>query len=588
MADLNKYYKRWNGSGWDTVYFYTKWDNIIGKPSSIGGLPTVPSGDTSSGNPWVLVSTGAGASPEWVDSGTIVPSSSGSSAEALPERFSIVYNLVVNSNQQQFNAGSSNWTGDNNSSIRTFNYSSNTLATKSQAEALVEHLTGNSKLSEYSANKPQPCFVFCTQSNTCWKLQWDGTSLGLRAYKVNDFPFALKSDINPIIDVTELPNSNINEGKFYRTTKIGEHIKRSVPTDFSTPFANMVFDTTLTVSEVMNIISDDNIAYYNTNMEFSGMTIDFGTYCINWCGNYDEKSVYIVYIPESLGTPFGMLCNQCFITMMLGETPSGNPNVFWCSDGSVLSMLTNGLMELTGWNPYMDNPMELIYFKNEVGSGNVAITNDKLTDLVWCTDFTVYKSVTKVYEDGDSESSYVALCDAFFSKVYSTDLILFDANSIPDASSIYTGIMNGTYPYLINDDGNGGKVITAMFALTTSTTTYEPYTNSTLYMYIAILDTSGTPSVQTHLFADAQTIFSYVLSQQLGAFTIDTSLKKEITLYHYKDEWHEVGVGGGSGLETQILYDHIDLLERQVQANQTKISFSTSSNYVIINLDDGD
>lgn len=111
----------------------------------------------------------------------------GSSQPTIPERFSLAYNLVVNINQEQFANGS--WTGSNSDNIRTFQYNGSN-ADETKAKELVEFLTGVPVLDEYNATKPTPCFVFCTQSNICWKLQWDSSLL--HAYKVENFPFVVK------------------------------------------------------------------------------------------------------------------------------------------------------------------------------------------------------------------------------------------------------------------------------------------------------------------------------------------------------------------------------------------------------------
>lgn len=138
----------------------------------------------------------------------------------IPERFSIAYNLVVNMNQQQFDmigvqAGGpipggmyplTKWS-DPQTNIEGYTYrtlqhreydetnqqfTAYTTANEAKAKELVEFLTGLNVLDSYNATKPTPCFVFCTESNTCWKLQYDGSANGLRAYKVNNFPLALK------------------------------------------------------------------------------------------------------------------------------------------------------------------------------------------------------------------------------------------------------------------------------------------------------------------------------------------------------------------------------------------------------------
>ena len=111
--------------------------------------------------------------------------------QILPQRFSIAYNLVVNINQIQFAPGEASWSGDNTSSTRTFLTNGVVETSLTTIKNLVKFLTGSDKLDVYSNNKPTPCFVYCKQSNICWKLQYEGEN-GLKAYKVNNFPFQEK------------------------------------------------------------------------------------------------------------------------------------------------------------------------------------------------------------------------------------------------------------------------------------------------------------------------------------------------------------------------------------------------------------
>lgn len=159
---------------------------------------------------------------------------SSSSQPTIPERFSLAYNLVVNINQEQFANGS--WTGSNSDNIRTFQYNGSN-ADETKSKELVEFLTGVNVLDSYNATKPTPCFVFCTQSNICWKLQWDNSLL--HAYKVENFPFVVKQKYYNIVlndvDDNSLPVSLQLNIPYDKMQDVYDSINQVLGGNISTP-----------------------------------------------------------------------------------------------------------------------------------------------------------------------------------------------------------------------------------------------------------------------------------------------------------------------------------------------------------------
>ena len=557
----------------------------------------------------------------WTSIDIINSDSSGSegsstpSQPTIPERFSIAYNLVVNMNGKQFDmigvqAGGSipggmypltKWS-DPQTNIEGYTYrtlqhreydetnqqfTQYTTASEAKAKELVEFLTGVDVLDAYNATKPTPCFIFCTESNTCWKLQYDGSTNGLRAYKVNNFPLAFKDDVNPIIDVTQLPVTNINDNKFYRVEQIGEDIVVGVPANFTTPFCNLVFNTDLSVSEVMEIISDTSIAYNQNEKEVNGVTLEFGFYNITWDYNRPENSYSILYCPESLGTPFALIVNWCFMKLMQNETPSGTPQVLWCNNGTILSQFTGGQMSFTGWLPNMTNPIDLVFWINQATEqNNTATSNNKLTNLVWCSKYNSLKKITELYEGGDSSTTAVSMCKAFFSQMFNNQVTT--VTTMPSsASDVKTNILNGNYPYYIHKDSDTQYYIVALL-VAYNATTLEPNTGVTPYSYIEVItldsDNNNAPTAVQNMLYDLQTIYYAIQETMPGTMTVNLEVKKKVTLYHHKNKWHEVGAGGG--LESDVLYTHIQTLENIIALQRNKIVVTNNGSAVVFTVQD--
>lgn len=158
--------------------------------------------------------------------------------QPMPQRLSIAQNLVVNINGEQFdmigvNGGwypLSKWsdpTTSGNYTYRTLQhreydetsqqFTQYTTANLGKAKELLSFITGSEYFEIYNPNKPMPCFVFATQTKTCWKLQWENTSL--RAYRVDNLPFAIKPNNETFTVASSDWVSDANIAPFdYKTT----------------------------------------------------------------------------------------------------------------------------------------------------------------------------------------------------------------------------------------------------------------------------------------------------------------------------------------------------------------------------------
>lgn len=125
-------------------------------------------------------------------------------ATPLPERLTIAYNLVVNINgvQWTYNGGNPYWTNATTSlhppyTTRQLYAASHVLLTNTDAiKAYTLFMTGNQAYDVYNANAPTPMFIICSADNTMWKLQYEGNTNGLVAYKVENSPIVLRNAEN--------------------------------------------------------------------------------------------------------------------------------------------------------------------------------------------------------------------------------------------------------------------------------------------------------------------------------------------------------------------------------------------------------
>ena len=123
---------------------------------------------------------------------------------------SLAYNLVVNVYGSQFtgNGGSAyKWesiedpTGGGYT-VKQFYQGSSPVQDESVIKAYLKLMTGTEYLPVYSANVPNDEFVFCTSTGEIWKYQYQ-SGYGLLVFKVENFPFALKSEIPDIPAISD-------------------------------------------------------------------------------------------------------------------------------------------------------------------------------------------------------------------------------------------------------------------------------------------------------------------------------------------------------------------------------------------------
>lgn len=118
-----------------------------------------------------------------------------------PQRITFAYNLVVNSNGAQFHEGQYKWSDEQEYSgyaFRAFQYSDNSYVTDmDEIKEYLSFMIGSDFVPEYNRDNPHDVFIFTQADNQPWKYQL--TNIGgadiLCAFKVNNFPFATKSDV---------------------------------------------------------------------------------------------------------------------------------------------------------------------------------------------------------------------------------------------------------------------------------------------------------------------------------------------------------------------------------------------------------
>lgn len=390
---------------------------------------------------------------------------------------------------------------------------------------------------------------------------------------------------NPIEDVNELPTgSAINPYKFYRITQIGTDVVKSVPGQNGT-LSNIVFNTSLSVSQVEDIIYNDDISYAASSMEHQGQTINLKFYDINLNRtntSFEDISYSIIWLPDF---NFSAIVNFSFIRYFKGDTGIGTPDCLWTNNGTVASQLTQGLITFTGWKPTLSTPIyavDLVYFTNNITDSMVALSNHLLTDLVWCSKYTSFKTITQIYEDGDSSTTHISQLKTQISSLFDNGLDIVSV--LPTADAVATSIVAGEVPYLILDMDDTTKVVLALVMQTSSGSPYYlPDTNSTLYTFIKVVNTSSMPYTVQNMFDTATNCLSLLTQVTWGTVTIDTVLKKVISLYHYKMGWNHAGAGSNN-LELEILRNHINELEDLIQNTETQLTYSETNDTVIFSL----
>lgn len=169
------------------------------------------------------------------------------SVDSIPEKVTLAYNLVVNQygNQKEgvkFGEEEIYEVGDSNNTIyirRQFQYNteeSDPILDEEIIKGYLYFMTGVDALPTYDADTNKTCFLFLTSTNICWKLQYENT--GLWAYRVDNFPFPTKADIEAVQsdvdfalqeniarrdeilavrgDVATLQEEGVTKGKLYR------------------------------------------------------------------------------------------------------------------------------------------------------------------------------------------------------------------------------------------------------------------------------------------------------------------------------------------------------------------------------------
>lgn len=210
--------------------------------------------------------------------------------QPMPQRLTIAQNLVVNINNEQFdligvNGGwypLSKWSDPvtaGNYTYRTLQhreydettqqFTQYTTANLGKAKELLSFITGSEYFEIYNPNKPMPCFVFATQTKTCWKLQWESASL--RAYRVDNLPFAIKPNNETFTVASSDWTSDANIAPFdYKatvtvTTTIGANTIVELVNNNAVAFATYGFSIGDVTGQVVTIYS---IGQPSANIDF--------------------------------------------------------------------------------------------------------------------------------------------------------------------------------------------------------------------------------------------------------------------------------------------------------------------------------
>ena len=133
------------------------------------------------------------------------------------KNLSFAYNLVVNTNGQQFEGYQ--WTSiespvGGDYTVKQFRYanSSDPVYNVETIREYMLYMTGTDYVPIYSGTEPNDMFIYLSSSEEVWKYQYD-SSYGLVVFKVNNFPFALKSQIKEFpktIEVQGTPDAEYN------------------------------------------------------------------------------------------------------------------------------------------------------------------------------------------------------------------------------------------------------------------------------------------------------------------------------------------------------------------------------------------
>lgn len=365
----------------------------------------------------------------------------------------------------------------------------------------------------------------------------DSTKIPTIAY-VSDMIGSSTEAIKAIEDVTELPiGSAINEHKFYRLSTFGEEIIIPIPSDDTTAFSNIVFNTALSVDEVTSIITNPSIAYIDVPAEQSPVGRASLMYSINF-GNHQKKYQYTIVWVTDLDLAF--IANETMLESMSSGSQTDDDQLIWTNNSGALGVILGGVSLTDGWDPMatgiLMDPIAPIYFLND--DTEVHVSNDLLKNLVYCTKMTNTLKIKEIYEDnvaGTTHTQYI--------KNNLGTLKLNVVDTMPTTVNtalmlVYTGLAN----YTIWATDNNNYAIVALFVENTSATRITPYLLGAL-----ITDPdSDNPTINTSYAAIGPVgpVMSNFLGETYGTITADVEPIKNIVLYHHKDDtWYDVGSG---------------------------------------------
>ena len=256
-----------------------------------------------------------------------------------------------------------------------------------------------------------------------------------------------------IIDVTELPSSNIRSDVLYRLNKYGKNIVKNVPCD-NEQFSSMVFNHDLSIPEVEAIITRPEIWYNDGQWTLGGQTVKGYTYFITNGG--DESSLesinhsFVIFkFPDLHNLMF--IANSSLINYIITGETVGTPMVLWCNNGEVLSQITNGMFNVTGWNADIPSIINCWSFASKITAPTGLLCNNYLTDLVYISKHTQYNEVINIYEDGNNTTE---ACKRVKSLLMDFNDRIIYLDEIPsDPSVMIQNMVSGIYPYLqLGDD----------------------------------------------------------------------------------------------------------------------------------------
>ena len=141
------------------------------------------------------------------------------------KNLTIAFNLVVNANGSQF--PNCRWSDVNELVVGSKTYYYRTLMQSNNVDPIndistirsyLKFMTGSDYIPEYNSSEPNDEFIFLNDpsiadENRAWKYQYDTEYGVLQAFRVDNFPFALKSEVRPLpktIEVQGTPDAEYN------------------------------------------------------------------------------------------------------------------------------------------------------------------------------------------------------------------------------------------------------------------------------------------------------------------------------------------------------------------------------------------